>query len=560
MHRNLVTRLFGVAALTASIGAVGCSRATDANAGISEAAIGGGTYNWWRGERDARQASFDAFLQQNDEAWKSFKNASVGSLGVPMVMLRLFPELFSDIWGAPADSFAPVGFAADPYEPTRALPLGLGYLPSTPAVPTPVGPVNVNVVSLTCGGCHIGRVQGSDGAVRTVPGAPNTQFDGFRTAVYRTVNDPRYTADNFRNALAQKPLGWLYNDPAMVQQEAAERAIFGAPGGAEQFLANLKNGSNFFAARFAATLGAYTYAPTPNAPDPAGHTPGYLDAIGAGMTIVVDPTKLSPAEVQAAMPPLPAMIDIMSVWAQNERPAAQWDGSIPNHLHRNLAAEFGVIGDPTRLNMQNVDLTTPFTDAMPAPPYPFDVERDAAARGKHLYDQYCASCHTANNATIFATSDVGTDANRAIIWKPYTVAALRQVLRAACTDPVTCNHADGTPLADEEIVQPTGGYAALPLDGIWARAPYLHNGSVPTLAALLTGDRPAQFYRGNLTYDEANVGFTWDHATSPHAAVYDTTRSGNSNVGHDTPDFLGDVDWKNEPCKLHDLLEYLKTL
>ena len=48
--------------------------------------------------------------------------------------------------------------------------------------------------------------------------------------------------------------------------------------------------------------------------------------------------------------------------------------------------------------------------------------------------------------------------------------------------------------------------------------------------------------------------------TSPHAAVYDTTRSGNSNVGHDTSAFLGDVDWANEPTKLYKLLAYLKTL
>ena len=68
--------------------------------------------------------------------------------------------------------------------------------------------------------------------------------------------------------------------------------------------------------------------------------------------------------MQAALPPLPAMIDIMSVWAQNERPAAQWDGSIQNHLHRNLAAEFGVVGDPTHISMENANLTTALTDIM----------------------------------------------------------------------------------------------------------------------------------------------------------------------------------------------------
>ena len=54
----------------------------------------------------------------------------------------------------------------------------------------------------------------------------------------------------------------------------------------------------------------------------------------------------------------------------------------------------------------------------------------------------------------------------------------------------------------------TNGYAAMPLDGIWLRAPYLHNGSVPTLRALLFLDeRPARFYRAYDVYDWRAVGF-----------------------------------------------------
>jgi hypothetical protein len=562
-----------VAALSAAaLGGTACSAPADAEGtGTAAQAASGDNCSWWAHERAARQATFDSFLATNADAFKSFKNTALGNLGVPMIMMRVLPEIFPEIWGAPADNFAPVGFAADPYEPTRTLPLGLGFAGSTPAVQTPAGPININVVTLTCMGCHGGRVQGADGVVHTVPGAPNTQFDGFRTAVYKTVNDPRYTVANFRAALNAHPLGWVYGDAALAQQEAIERGIFnapvdpsappGTPSAADLMLGQLQAGSNFGAQRFAATLGTYTYYPQgANAPDPAGHTPGYLDAIGAGITIVVDPTVMSPADVQAALPPFPAMIDIMSVWTQADRPAAQWDGSIQNHLHRNLAAEFGVIGDPTHVSMQNADVTTAFTDAMPSPPYPFDVDTDSAARGQHLYNQYCASCHTSNNATIFPTTTVGTDPNRAIIWKPYSVGALRQVLKLACTDTTTCNQADGSPLPDTEIVNPTGGYMALPLNGIWARAPYLHNGSVPTLAALLTGDRPAQFYRGNVAYDEKNVGFVSTSAVSPHAAIYDTTKSGNSNVGHSSAAFTGGVNWKAHPGKLADLLEYMKTL
>ena len=185
--------------VTLSVGVMGtaCSSspATTADDSVDSAessSQAGANYTPWRIERVARQIAADGYLIANYDEFKSFKNAPLGNTGIPMVMFRLFPELFPDIWGAPADNFAPVGFAKDNYEPARVLPLGLGFSGATPAVPTPLGDVNVNVVNLTCMGCHGGRVQGADGVVHTYPGAPNTQFDGFRTAVYKTVNDPRY--------------------------------------------------------------------------------------------------------------------------------------------------------------------------------------------------------------------------------------------------------------------------------------------------------------------------------------------------------------------------------
>src|SRR5262249_9535890 len=162
------------------------------------------------------------------------------------------------------------------------------------------------------------------------------------------------------------------------------------------------------------------------------------------------------------------------------------------------------------------------TQALPPPPYPFDVDMKAAARGQKLYQAACASCHVAGNASIFATATVGTAGNRANLWTPFSVNGLIQVLNAGCTHPVTCQHPDGTPVPGDQIARKTGGYMALPLDGIWARAPYLHNGSVPTLYALITGERPAQFYRGNLTYDQKKVGWVSETA-GPGAALYDTT-------------------------------------
>lgn len=99
----------------------------------------------------------------------------------------------------------------------------------------------------------------------------------------------------------------------------------------------------------------------------------------------------------------------------------------------------------------------------------------------------------------------------------------------------------------------TAQYRARPLDGVWATGPFLHNGSVQTLADLLTPptDRPQQFIVGNSNLDTANVGFSAPEGQT--GFVMDTTKPGNLNTGH----FYG-TDLPSE--EKHALLEYLKSL
>jgi hypothetical protein len=75
-------------------------------------------------------------------------------------------------------------------------------------------------------------------------------------------------------------------------------------------------------------------------------------------------------------------------------------------------------------------------------------------------------------------------------------------------------------------------YRARPLNGVWATGPFLHNGSVPSLAALLLppAERPASFYVGQREIDPVNVGFV--DAEGPRTMLYDTSIPGNSNSGH----------------------------
>ncbi|MGY4375130.1 hypothetical protein ACVWZ3_002769 [Bradyrhizobium sp. i1.3.6] len=100
-----------------------------------------------------------------------------------------------------------------------------------------------------------------------------------------------------------------------------------------------------------------------------------------------------------------------------------------------------------------------------------------------------------------------------------------------------------------------GEYEARVLEGIWAAAPYLHNGSVPTLAELLVppAKRMSQFKVG-ARYDIKNVGLdvTQEGPTRPVTDCNDLN-SGNSRCGHDYGTRLSDDEKKA-------LLEYLKTL
>ena len=102
----------------------------------------------------------------------------------------------------------------------------------------------------------------------------------------------------------------------------------------------------------------------------------------------------------------------------------------------------------------------------------------------------------------------------------------------------------------------TAGYANHPLDGIWARAPYLHNGSIPTLRDLLEPPeaRPAVFYRGYDVYDQVRVGFVTNvpEERGRRFFRYDTSIPGNSNAGHLYGTTLPEPDKQG-------LVEYLKT-
>ena len=107
-----------------------------------------------------------------------------------------------------------------------------------------------------------------------------------------------------------------------------------------------------------------------------------------------------------------------------------------------------------------------------------------------------ANCHApeAKTGTLIPLDEVGADPHRLRMWTPAAAASYNGYIQ----EPWRFSR-----------FRSTGGYASVPLDGIWMRAPYLHNGSVPSLADLLepVPQRPRLFWRGYDLFDSIRVGF-----------------------------------------------------
>jgi mono/diheme cytochrome c family protein len=561
----------------------------------------------------ARADAHLSYLEDNASDYEWFANASDGYGGVPLVLLRSLPDLAPEIWGKPEEQFARFGYIPNPGGP---LPLGLSWDSMDRAVkPQPLHPV-----ALTCGACHIGRVKLDDSRYRTLVGGPNTEFDvrmwrkAFEITAHKYLGTPAdvtAAAARWSRIVAEKPPSYFYRNAKGVtsEEEAAERQYVAA--NAAAILTGFA-GKVLLGELATSKQKATSYA-KPNAPPLDGGSPGQSDGSGdllPRLLLLDTVTSLGPAKTMAgfmgtpfkALPEqLATVTDILSTWKKGTQNIAQVDGSVRSPFFRNIAASLAVAADPKLVNVANADVTARFISRLPPPAYPFDVDPAAAGRGKAIFAKNCAACHREYNDIVYKADVIGTDPNRARVLNSDGLALFLRHFVASVPADYETTDARGvkykpSAMAPSDILfdrsRPENqGYVTNALEGLWARAPYLHNGAVPTLYHLLVpSSRPPRFVRGVVSYDKEKVGFDWEvtrldayRAEHPTAAIFDTSWDGESRLGHDTNLTIDDegnvvrkgwdgelragearvrLDWSGagNGGALADLMEYLKTL
>ena len=368
---------------------------------------------------------------------------------------------------------------------------------------------------------------------------------------------------------------------------------------------------------------------------PVHYGPSRLDAFGAilnkGLKLTGADENFNPADGPTSFPYL---------WDTPQHDWVEWNGSSPNPLDgafgRNVGEVIGVYGHvdttPQKLfgvreagyrssiRMRAIRRVEKRLATLQSPPWPEQhlttIDRALAARGKPLFDAYCASCHlpidradTERKIQVRMSSleEAGTDpvmARNAIdaLGKSGIFEGLKRfyvggdVLQAQAPALHIVNHVmvgailnrplqgllaqrdarllghgeerhppkflDGKPMphGTETSAKALAAYKARPLNGIWATAPFLHNGSVPNLYELLlpADQRSVTFPLGNWRLNTKYVGYHTSQVCDGDFQ-FDTRLKGNSNAGHEYG--TGD-DGKAALTEAQRwaLVEYLKTL
>ena len=444
---------------------------------------------------------------------EQFKYGSTGGerdAGIPVALWNVLPDLFAK------------------YLPGRGLE-SLGFIFETNK-PFPIGVSERNVqgvdrVFLNCAVCHVGTVRDTpQSRRRIIVGMPanGMNLQAFERFLFACARDENFNAQRLTDEIAKrKSDDWL--NRLLFRYVAIDIA--------RQRLLTLADRFSFM-----------------NREPDTG--PGRVDTF--------NPPKVL---LNFRMDQLPERewvgnCDLPSIWNQGKRTNMwlHWDGNNNSVDERNRSAAFGTGALPPTLDRDSLKRMRDFIWTNKPPQWPYETDFAKAGRGAKIYEQYCARCHGLSGqdftgalvGQVTPIEEIKTDRHRL---DSYTeeLCANQNLLYAAYPD------------ERFKHFRKTFGYANQPLDGIWLRGPYLHNGSVPTLRELLepASKRHVEFYRGYDVIDRKNVGFISDvpEENGRKYFKYDTRLPGNGNFGHEGEEYGTNLGSDDKDA----VVEYLKT-
>lgn len=497
-----------------------------------------------------------------------FKYGSIGSEpanGLPYWIFKSLPHLFEDKLG-------PQGYRT------------FGFLYETPEADLPIGfskrTVNgLDFVWLNCAVCHTGVYKDPTGEAQLLIGAPanKLKLQEFIAFLRSAAIDSRFTSENVLNSI--DAVGGDLN----IFESLLYR--FYVVGRVQTGLLNLKEKLAFL-------------------------DRGDLNDWGAGRVDTFNPYKTLqlnfPMDKQhVSALELNSAADYPSIWMQRPRKGMNlhWDGNNASVEERNLSAALGAGVTPVTVDHASLKRLENWLLDFPAPEFPGKIDEDLAQQGAPLYRQYCSVCHgnglrlseygereyAGNSGGSYSgqsggqygggrsgyggygSSYGGQPASYDYSTKRYARLGQIEDLNDVQTDPGRFMAYTEEFAAAQNMLyagypwrfshfKKTNGYANHPLDGIWARSPYLHNGSVPTLRDLLepSDKRPAVFYRGSKKYDWQRVGYQSYPDQTPledGLTRYDTSKLGSRNTGHEGERYGTHLSAHEKDA----IVEYMKT-
>ncbi len=437
-----------------------------------------------------------------------FKYGSLGgeaAAGIPYKIFVVLPEVFPELLPGPG-GYRSFGL---PWEEGRILPVGFS-----------LSTLGIERVTQNCAVCHTTSYRvGADSVPQFAPAGPGnmTNLGGLLTFLQRASNDAKFDGDHL---IAAMQLKWNMSP----LEEGIYRSII-----IPYLQSALQEQTKALDWRHA--LGRAEWGPGRD---------GSMNLARLTLLEQVDDGAVDNS-------------DFPAIWNLGGREGhlLDWAGETSDLMTFIRDSAFGVGARPgPEFEARMQAIRTYLIDVQP-PEMPKELHdgADLQAAGKVVFDAHCADCHGAageRTGTAIPIDEIGTDPNRFNTWTPRDDELVNAFMEEQGVERVP--------------MRKQGGYVAVPLDGLWLRGPYLHNGSVPTIAELLKvpARRVSKFYRGCDVVDAKDLGFVWalgdaTQTICPLAFEYDTKLRGNGNGGHDYGTALSETN-KNA------LIAYLKTL